>query len=166
MYSFYIEIVCLSTTFLHHNYYTYFTLAFFGERGILPPMNAKILTSLVEKFHPSKIAMHPKTAFLVGALLGQDWATGPHGEKSPGVSFTITADEFVISGNMFLGEWEEIRTNLRDAANQVKLTVEEKEGFNELFQDKFTDCRNLIYGRKVVPLLPFFLDISQKTVLS
>ena len=109
----------------------------------------KTLSLLVKKFHPSKVAMHPKTAFFIGAFLGQDWVTGPPGEKSTDAHFSITADEFVVSGDMFLGSWEDIQTNLLDAAKQSKLTAEEKKVFNELFQARFTDWRNLTNGRKV-----------------
>jgi len=116
-------------------------------------MNAKTIISLVKKFHPSKVAMHPKTAFFIGAFLGQDWVKGPRGEKSSVAHFSITSDEFVVSGDMFLGGWEEIQTNLLDAAKQPKLTAEEKKVFNILFQSRFTDWRNLINGRKVSPLL-------------
>jgi hypothetical protein len=103
---------------------------------------ALTLKELKERLHPKRFTeMSSKMAFIVGAILAEDWASGPHGEKSPGTHFHITSDGYVISGNMFIGSVEEFENNLERLEQAAKLNEEQRKMFALLKDSCITDYR-------------------------
>jgi hypothetical protein len=85
------------------------------------------LRELKDLLHPRRFTeMSPKMAFIVGAIIGEDWAKGPRGETSPGSHFSITSDGFVICGNMFIGAVDEFDKNLEQLEQAAKLNEEQR----------------------------------------
>ena len=76
--------------------------------------------------------MSSKMAFIIGAILGEDWATGPQGEESTGATFQITSDGFVVCGDMLIGTADEFEDNLVRLEQAAKLNEEQRKLFSEL----------------------------------
>jgi len=105
---------------------------------------ALTLKELKDRLHPRRYpGMSPKMAFIVGAILGEDWASGPRGEKSPGTHFHITSDGFVVSGDMFIGSVDDFENNLERLEQAAKLNEEQRKMFALLKSACVTDYRNL-----------------------
>ena len=107
-------------------------------------MNLKLtLSELKTRLHPARFdGMSPKMAFIVGAILGENWASGPRGEQSKGTHFCITSDGFVTSGDMFIGSVDEFEDNLERLEQAAKLNEEQRIMFGTLKDSITTDYRS------------------------
>lgn len=100
------------------------------------------LRELKDRLHPRRFpGMSPKMAFIVGAIIGEDWANGPRGETSPGSHFSITSDGGVICGNMFIGAASDFEDNLMRLEQAAKLNEEQRILFAKLKEVVVTDWR-------------------------
>lgn len=106
--------------------------------------NALTLRELKDRLHPSRFSgMSAKMAFIVGAILGENWASGPRGEQSKGTTFSITSDGHVIAGGMYIGVAEEFNDNLERLEQAAKLNEEQRKMFALLRAAHTHDCRDL-----------------------
>jgi hypothetical protein len=107
--------------------------------------NAHItLLELKDRLHPSRFpGMSAKMAFIVGAILGENWASGPRGEQSKGTAFNITSDGHVISAGMYIGVVEEFDNNLERLEQAAKLNEEQRKLFALLRAARTHDYRNM-----------------------
>lgn len=100
------------------------------------------LRELKDRLHPRRFpGMSPKMAFIVGAIIGEDWAKGPRGETSPGSHFSITSDGFVVCGSMFIGDVEDFNGNLERLEQAAKLNEEQRILFAKRKAAVVTDWR-------------------------
>ena len=106
-------------------------------------MNVKLtFAELKDRLHPRRYpGMSAKMAFIIGAILNEDWAAGPRGEKSIGTHFCITSDGFVTSGNMFIGGVEEFEDNILRLLQAAKCNEEQLKLFDALKMSVITDYR-------------------------
>ena len=100
-----------------------------------------LIAKLAKKLHPRKLNVSPQFGFIIGAILGQAWVTGPRGERSESAHFSITSDGFLLSGGMFIGSMEDCEENMRRIVAPL-LNDQEKELFNALYLGRFTDWRH------------------------
>lgn len=105
--------------------------------------DALTLNELKSRLHPSRFTdMSPKMAFIVGAILGEDWASGPRGEQASTTHFSVTSDGYVVAGNMFIGSADDFDDNLERLEQAAKLNEEQRKLFARLKALHVTDWRS------------------------
>ena len=93
--------------------------------------------SLSTKLHPKNFTdMSAKMAFILSAILGTSWATGPQGEEPSCTYFTITSDKMIVSGNMFIGDARDLENNISNLLSVAELTEEEEDLFYMLYDKR------------------------------
>ncbi len=104
--------------------------------------DALTLAELKQRLHPKRFTnMSPKMAFIVGAILGENWASGNRGEQSKDTKFCITSDGFVVSETIFIGSVDDFEDNLERLEQVAKLNEEQRQMFAKLRALAITDYR-------------------------
>ena len=108
-------------------------------------ISPNIMSNLRREFHPNRFSdMSPKMAFLVGGILGEDWARCPnHSEVINPGHLSITSDGYLLSchGQCFIGSATDWDRNLANLLKLVTMTEGEREAWDTLYNSKVTDWR-------------------------